>query len=53
MGASVIVGRITVAASQALEVQHRCETTKSSAGYGVALSFGDEIYTIAMFKKVA
>lgn len=53
VGGSVIVGRITVAAGQALEIQHRCETTKSGAGYGVALSFGDEIYTIAMFKKVA
>lgn len=45
---SFIVGRFTVAAAQALEIQHRCETTRAE-GLGSAANFTDEIYTIAEF----
>lgn len=50
---SVIVGRFTIAASQNLEIQHRCETTKTDDGFGVDSAFGvNTIYTIAEFWKI-
>lgn len=49
---SFIVGTITVAASQNLEIQHRCTTTKTNDGFGEQNSFGEvEIYTISEFWK--
>ncbi len=44
-----IVGRFTVAASQALEIQHRCETTCAGDGFGSHAGYQDEVYTIAEF----
>jgi len=48
---SFIVGRFTVAGSQALEVQHQGGTTQASNGFGEASNFGSEVYTIAEFWK--
>ena len=49
---SIIVGRFTVAASQNLEIQHQCQTTQATNGFGQATSFGEnEIYTVAEFWK--
>ncbi len=51
---SLITGRFTIAASKALEVQHRCETTKATDGFGNAANFGVvEVYTVARFWRVA
>lgn len=52
---STITGRFTIATSKTFEVQHRCETTALTSGYGPASSFADEveIYTVAQFWKVA
>lgn len=52
LNASVIVGRFTIAASKALEVQHQCQTTRSSDGFGVAANFTTEVFTVAQFWKV-
>jgi hypothetical protein len=50
---STITGRFTIASSKVFEVQHRCETTKATNGYGDANSFGEvEVYTVARFWKV-
>jgi len=46
---SYIIGQFTIAAAQALEVQHRANTTCASVGFGVAANFGAEIYTVAQF----
>jgi len=47
---SVIVGRFTVAAAQALEVQHQCLTTRATDGFGGACNFGEkEVYAVAEF----
>lgn len=35
----------TIAASQALEIRHRCSLTATSEGFGIAANFGTEIYT--------
>lgn len=37
---AVLIGEFTVAASQTLELQHRCETTVATTGLGRASSFG-------------
>ncbi len=50
---SFVLGKFTLGVSSALEVQHRCATTKATTGFGVANNFGVvETYTIAMFRKV-
>lgn len=50
---SRITGRFTIAASKALEVRHRCGTTKATDGLGRAANFGvDEVYAVARFWKV-
>ena len=36
---------VTIAASKAFEIQHRCATTKANEGFGRACNFGTEIYT--------
>lgn len=50
---SLIIGRLTLAAQKTFEVQHRCETTRSTDGFGVAGNFGLEVYTVAEFWKEA
>ena len=49
---SEIVGKFTIAASKALEVQHRCQTTSNTYGFGVEANLTTEVYTIAEFWKV-
>lgn len=50
---SIIVGRFTIAGSQNVEIQHQCQTSKSTNGFGAANSFGEvEVYTIAEFWKI-
>lgn len=56
---SVIVGRFTLATSSALEVQHICESTGSTNGFGISVGsrvtggVATEIYTVAEFWKEA
>ena len=43
-------GRFTLSEQSVLEVQHRCSTTVTPGGFGLAAGFGvDEVYTIAEF----
>jgi hypothetical protein len=50
---SFLSGRFTVAASQALELQHYCSTTRATDGMGVAVSFSvSEIYAVVELQKV-
>lgn len=50
---SILYGKFTISVSSALEVQHRCGTTKSSNGFGLQSNFGVvEVYTTAVFRKV-
>lgn len=46
---SMITGRFTLSESSALEIQHRCSSSRSTDGLGRAGSFGDEVYTVAEF----
>lgn len=48
---SVIEGRFTIASSKAFEIQHRCETTVATRGFGVEGNFKTEVYTIVRIEK--
>ena len=50
---SHIVGRFTIAASKALEIQHYCLTTRATDGFGEALGITTEVYTTVWLRKVA
>jgi microcystin-dependent protein len=48
-----VEGLFTLAATSAIELQHRCSTTWNSNGFGDAVSFGDaEVYSEVFIKKV-
>jgi len=50
---SVVAGRFAVAASDVLEVQHRCTVTRSTDGFGIAANIGNnEIYTVCAMRRV-
>lgn len=49
---SIIKGRFTIASSKTFEVQHHCEITEATNGFGVACNFTTEVYTVAEFWKV-
>ncbi len=46
-------GVFTVAAGQALELQHQCGSSKSSDGFGVACGFGTEVYAVVKLWKLS
>ena len=50
---SIIAGEIVVAAASTFEIQHRCATTRSISGFGIAGGFGNnEIFTqVKIIKK--
>ena len=52
---SIISGRFSVAAGQTLEIDHRCQTSDATNGFGVASGFSftvtHETYTVAEFWK--
>jgi len=50
---SIIAGRFTIAASQALEVQQYCVITRATYGFGIALNQTSEVYAIAEFWRVS
>ncbi|MDD3493689.1 MAG: hypothetical protein PHZ19_09370 [Candidatus Thermoplasmatota archaeon] len=50
---AIIQGRFTLSEESALEVHHRCSSSYTTSGFGVACEFGDdEVYTVAEFWKV-
>ena len=51
---AILTIAFTIAATKVFELQHRCETTKSSNGFGVQVSFGGvEVYSQIKIVKVA
>lgn len=49
---SELTGKFTIGASKALELQHQCETTKSTNGFGIAANFTTEVYAVVELWKV-
>jgi len=49
-----IIGVIEITSETTYEIQHRCETTKSSNGFGARNTFGvDNTYTTIKIKKIS
>jgi len=48
----VISGRITIAATKVIELQHRCETTRATDGFGVLSNWTDEHFANIMIRKI-
>lgn len=45
--------RFTIAAGQSLEIQHRCQTTKASDGFGRGINFGESlVFTMVKARKI-
>jgi hypothetical protein len=49
---SLILGRFTIAAAKALEVQHYCQSSYATSGFGQAGNWTSEIYTVAEFRRI-
>lgn len=53
-GVAVLEGRFTIAAQKTFELQHRCETTFATQGFGIEVNFDEvEIYAVVWIEKVA
>lgn len=50
---STVTGKFTLTTAKALELQHRCSTTRSTDGFGVGLTWGTNIFASLEFWKVA
>jgi len=44
---------VTIAGSKAFEIRHRCSDTFATNGFGIAASFGTEVYTRVEITKIA
>jgi hypothetical protein len=42
--AAEVTGRFTITGTKLIELQHQCQTTEATDGFGVACSFGTEVY---------
>lgn len=50
---SFVYGFISISSAKTFELQHRCQTTKATDGFGAALSFGDsEVYATVKITKI-
>ena len=50
---SVLSGQFTLTATSVLELQHRCETTLATHGFGVESNFATEVYSDVVIWKTA
>lgn len=48
-----VIGTFVIGGSKTIELQHRCFTTKSTYGLGLATSWGTEVYASIEMEKVA
>lgn len=49
---SRIQGVVTLAATKVLEIQHICQTSFATSGFGPNMSWGLEVYTTAKFHRI-
>ncbi len=49
---SLVVGRFTIASAKAFEVQHQCQQTFGTQGFGIEANFTTETYTVVVLRKV-
>ena len=51
--ASSFIGIVVLAATKVIELQHQGGTTRATDGFGVATTFGDNVYSVISITKVA
>lgn len=49
---ATLQGLFTIAASKALELQHQCQTTVATKGFGVEANFTTEVYAVVELWKI-
>jgi hypothetical protein len=50
---SIVDGIITITSAKAFQIQHRCSSTQSANGFGVAFAFGNsEVFTVVQIIKL-
>lgn len=49
---ATLAGVFTIGSSKALEIQHQCQTTETTDGFGVAANFTTEVYTVVELWKI-
>lgn len=50
---SFLRGRFTLPTTSNIRVEHRCQTTKATSGFGVYSGFGTEVYADVQLRQVA
>lgn len=50
---AIVKGVFTITASKVFELQHRCQTTQATLGFGNLLNVGVEVYSSVYLKKIA
>lgn len=50
---SFLNGIITITSSKTFELQHRCNTTQTTTGFGTAASFSSELYSTVKIQKMS
>jgi hypothetical protein len=50
---SVVVGQFILSGTKVIELQHQCNTTNGTNGFGIAANFGIEVYAVVEFWKIA
>lgn len=51
--AARVCGRFTLTATSVLQLEHRCGSTQATTGFGVATSWGTEIYADLQIRRIA
>lgn len=51
-GVSSGMAYFTIESPKAFEIQHQCETTKTTNGFGLETSFGTEVFTSVIFRRL-
>lgn len=49
---ALLMGSLEISSQKTFELQHRCQTTKATNGFGVASGFDDEVYTQVKITKL-
>ena len=49
---SMLHGRFTIASSKTFEIQHQCQTTQATNGFGNPANMDSEVYTVVILRRV-
>jgi hypothetical protein len=52
-GNALVIGRFILSGVANVELQHQCQTTRATDGFGLAANFGIEVYASVELHKVA